>query len=238
MNKDVDVLFAMPSYYNQAVTECWLSLLRSERNLFAHGVRADYLVFAHDPYISKVRSKLACIFLEEFPNAKHLFFIDDDVGFPYKKTLEYIHRPEDIVAGVYPKKSDGLEFPMVLARSKETKDYLRHDKNYIRAAMAPTGFMCIKRHVIEKIAENAPPFLDVKSVAGELVTFKSIFKQGQSPDGHWYGEDVIFCMEAMELGFEIYVDSDAMMSHRGSRIWQARVADYLDKPVDTPPEIV
>jgi hypothetical protein len=58
------------------------------------------------------------------------------------------------LCGVYPKKQDNQEFPVTLMM-KDGK-VIKRDHLY-KADLVPTGFMRIKRHVLEKMAARSMP---------------------------------------------------------------------------------
>ena len=225
----IGVVFATPSTQAQVCNEGFLAALGADRILIKNGIQPDYLGASQDPYLSKVRSKLATIFLEEFTNATHLFFVDDDVGFQPEKPLEYIRAGFDVVAGIYPKKSDVLSLPITLVGDPP----FNWKRNYIEAMMVPTGFMCIARHVIEKVAEASGVFVDNDIMAGPGTKrrYKEIFKMGRGANELWYGEDVLFCAEVRQLGFTVWADTDHVMSHRGAKAWASSLGMHLPTEV-------
>lgn len=224
----VHVVFATPSLSRQICFEGRNSAIAADRLLVAAGINADYCCLGGDPYLSKVRSKLATMFLEDFPTATDLFFIDDDVSYPPEKVLEFLRRPQDIVAGAYPLKCEGIEFPAKLMANAITGELIRED-GLIAVSSIGTGFLRIKRRVIEQIAKTATPFVDIESdpKPPHKRTYKEIFQMGIGSDGKWYGEDVAFCARCTSLGITAWVDPKMRMTHRGTRLWEASLADHI-----------
>lgn len=186
----------------------------------AHG-RADR---GGDCFVAKVRNKLVLEFLEG--PGTDLFFLDDDLGWPAPKVLEFLSRPEDIVAGVYPKKSDEIDWPAAFEADAETGEFITNNGLY-RAAFAGAGFMRIKRHVLETMVAAVPTFMDIE-MHGKVGTFPLIFNAGLDTDGWFCGEDVAFCRLAKQLGFDIWIDPEIDFRHRGGKTWNGRLSDHLD----------
>ena len=199
------------------------SLLALQCEMFKRGMSFSYIMVSGDPYLAKVRSKIATMFLQDWPQATDLFFLDDDVGFPADAALRLIDCDKDLVAGVYPKKNDKQEWTTELHANRETG--LIRDGNLCLAAYAPTGFMRIKRHVLERMAAESGTFADTNA-AGRTVECYNIFEMGyHKEDKRWWGEDFAFCRRWVDMGGEVWVDPDIEFTHRGSKVWSGTLAD-------------
>ena len=167
------VLLGVPSFRGTPEREFIVALSETQNALAAAGVGYSMTMLAGDPYLAKVRNRIAAKFLTDFPHATHLFFIDDDVGWAPSKVPQLVMRGEDVVCGVYPKKLDQLEFPATLELD-DAGQLIERDGLY-QAHLAPTGFMCIARHVLERMAMNSPRYMET-SATGEQLTQWSIFE--------------------------------------------------------------
>lgn len=219
------VVFATPCFSGTVAFEFMISTLHTAQALAAAGFNAGYIARIGDAYLSKVRNKLVTQFLYEYPNADCLFFLDDDISWPAHKVVEFINRPEDIVAGIYPKKGDELDFPVMLEFDGTTGQPVIKDGLW-RAIGVPTGFLRIKRHVLEKMAAESGVFLD-----GEIngvANYHNIFEMGMGPEGWWWGEDYAFCDKWRKMGGEIWVDPDIEFTHRGAKKWSNNLSQHLD----------
>ena len=103
-----------------------------------------------------------------------------------------MQHPAPIVAGIYPKKNDNIEFPAAVrmlpdGRSLQEKDGL------LVADLIPTGFLRVKRHVYEEMAKESPRYKDGTSGGEECWNFfeMGFYKEQQDDgtDGQWWGED-------------------------------------------------
>ena len=166
------VFLAIPSFRGQPEREFVRSLSQTKNALSEAGINYAECLLAGDPYLAKARDRIAADFLTNWPMATDFFFLDDDIGWPAHKVVEFVQRPQDVVVGVYPKKQDALEFPVTLELDAE--DNFICDGDLYLAHLAPTGFMRIKRPVLEKLAMASPRYYET-SATGERLLLWSIF---------------------------------------------------------------
>lgn len=224
------VLFATPSLGHHVSLEYLKSHTETIAACLQAGVAMNWITRGGDQFIAKVRSKL----VEEFlaTDAENLFFLDDDIGWPADKVVEFLHRPEPVIAGIYPKKQDQPDWPVALAAEGGA---LQERDGLVRATMIPMGFTKIHRSVLEALGaqidtmpEGAPVrFRDTESDGVER-SYRGFFNSGIGPDGLWWGEDHAFCQNVMGLGCEIWADVDIEFSHRGQKLWKGNLQTSID----------
>jgi hypothetical protein len=121
--------------------------------------------------ITRARNKMVLKFLED-ESLTHLFWIDSDIGFTPQAVCRLLLADRDVVAGIYPMKSmhwpaEGL--PAGTTREEFETRCAEHPFNemgkisltadadgFAEVAEAPTGFMCIKRHVFYDMMKRYP----------------------------------------------------------------------------------
>lgn len=216
------VIFATPSTTHSVCLDYLNSAVETDRLMREKGCGVGHLQIGGDCYLWKVRSKLATRFLRDFPDATDLFFLDDDVGWPAPKVLEFLLRPEDILVGIYPKKSDQLDFPVELMGGDDGRPVERG--GLYRVLSAGAGFCRIKRHVLEHMADKVPLFKEVEH--GHESAYHGLFAEG-IVDGWAWGEDKYFFALAQQEGFEIWADPDISFTHRGTKTWRATLGDHI-----------
>ncbi len=218
------VYFATPSLGHTVTLNYLQSWTNTVWMLKDLGIRHGCINRGGDCFVAKVRSKIVGDFLQT--DGTDLFFLDDDIGWPAEKVIEFINRPEPIIAGIYPKKSDDLDWPVSLDADAATGELIE-SHNAVRAnGFASTGFMRIKRSVLETLWAKAPPFKDIEP-GGKIGEYRAIFQSGPDADGWWCGEDVNFCREAVAAGVNVWVDPNIEFSHRGGKVWKGTLADHL-----------
>lgn len=220
------VIFGTPSYSRTVSMGFWASSLQTKDMLCTRGIAHGYIPIGGDPYLSKVRNHIASIFLDDYTVATDLFFIDDDVSWEPEAVLRLLDHPADIVAGMYPHKRDDLSFPVEMASSLETGDLIERDGAF-QAISVPTGFLRIKRRVLESMAATASRY-DEPDYNGKRRKMYNIFEMGVAHDtGEWWGEDFAFCMKAKQHGFDCWVIPDLVFGHQGMKTWSASFAPSL-----------
>ncbi len=224
MSKPKNVIFATPSYMHTVSLEYLRSVIETLNVLTQNRISAGFSVIGGDQFIAKARNLLVAMFLAH-EDATDLFFLDDDVGWPATAVLKFINRPEDVILGVYPKKQAERDFPVELAGDRETGSLIERD-GLVKVSGGPTGFMRIRRHVLEHLAHNAGTFVDNDSAKVERVT-PNIFRTGVGEDRRFYGEDWAFCQDVQAAGFEVWCDPDIVFTHRGNNLWTDNLATAL-----------
>lgn len=215
------VRFSTPCLTHNVSLEYLMSALKTERLLGQRGIDHEWSNRPGDPFIAKARSSAACEFLKG--PGTDLFFLDDDIGWPAEKVLEFLASDAPVIAGVYPHKLEELSWPCSL---EADGDHLAEENGLYRAVLAPTGFMRIKRWVLEKLYETAPPYRETEA-NGETFDRRAIFNSGPAADGNWWGEDYAFCNACRAEGIGIWIDPDIPFYHRGTKKWGARMSDSI-----------
>lgn len=187
-------------------------------------------------YLDLARDILFTRFIDDFPDATDLFFIDDDVGFLPEKFIEFLIRPEPVLAGIYPKKSDETDFPVRLLADKETGALIENG-GLVRADRAGAGFLRIKRDVCERMAAVAHKYRHPHG-SGELY---HVFSCGVAEDADlggygYFGEDVVFIQRCVGLGIEVWVDPNIDFAHSGHKTWRGNMLTELMKRSTHTPE--
>jgi hypothetical protein len=202
------------------------SAMATQTLLNANGVATTWSVRCGDPFIAKCRSKLVKDFLDH-PDCTDFFFLDDDLTWPAPKVLEFVQSDVPVLAGIYPKKQDAPDWPVALAADPETGELFEED-GLIRAKHAPTGFLRIKRHVLEKVFFQSQVFREIEA-DGVTREFRAVFNSGPAHDGLWWGEDFAFCNTLEHMGIEIWIDPDIEFRHMGDKTWKGSILGHIGK---------
>jgi hypothetical protein len=224
----LDVIFATPCLTGGVAVEFLNSVIETDRLCLCNGIKPGWMQIGGDPYLAKVRNKMLSRFLRDFPGVRQFFFLDDDVGWPAEKVVEFLRRPEAVVAGIYPKKQETLDFPVSLAVDRDTGGLIENAGLYL-AHEVPTGFLRIRREVIDTLAKGARQFKEMEHGKVNIYTeFCSMGLDATGADGWWVGEDYDLSRRIRNAGFDIWVDPDIAFTHRGSRAWKGNLADHMD----------
>ena len=201
------------------------------------GDLAGYLTTKEIPYqfafmvdcnSQRSRAELTSAFLAS--GAEHMLFIDSDMMFQPEDVTRIMSHNVPIVAGTYPKRR--LRWDLVISaiqngdnRYASYGDYtfIVEDENsvinngLIQVKYAPTGFMLIKREVIEKVI-MAYPELVFKSKQYDKSW--AIYDNIISKTGTYLSADYSFCERATACGLPIYVDLELKLNHVGMHIFE------------------
>lgn len=216
------VVFAVPSATGWCSMQHRDSCIQLTELLQAKGVPHAFIGTGGKLYLDLVRDTLATQFLEDFPDATDLFFIDDDVGFPAEAVLQFLVRPEPVLTGAYPKKTilegGGLDFPVrLLGEDKgDGRPVLIENNGLMRVDRMGGGFLRIKRGVLEHLVEH-----------GKLARYRDedskrllwhFFSAGVLEiDGEWTycGEDTVFALRCISNGFDLWLEPNINFTHSG-----------------------
>jgi hypothetical protein len=201
-----------------------------------------------DALITRARANLVTLFLDD-PQATHLLFVDADIGFAPEQVFRLIESGADVVAGVYPIKRVNwdkarrmLESNRPTAPSAALDYVLEIDdpdrvvvvNGFTRVRYAGTGFLMIRRHVLERMCRHpayAPlQFLREHSrdaLAGNPNRF-ALFECLIDPDsGTYLSEDFAFCKRWTDIGGEIWADLSSRLDHVGTSVFPGDVASQF-----------
>ena len=139
----------------------------------------------------------------------HCLWIDSDLRFK----PEYIHSmildDKDIVGGFYPKKGLPIDFASSPAPGGEDTEFL------FETIYVATGFMLVKREVIEKMYEHYYDELNFyyQGGPGNVHLFHPIIDE--ETNRLFLTEDYAFCKRARDIGFKCYMSKRFELPHIG-----------------------
>jgi len=231
--------------YGGVVTEAYAQAMFSVPMLCAQmGVNVGYMTIANESLVTRARNELVYGFMKT--DADYLMFIDADIKFDPKSIIRMMSADKDIVVGAYPLKS--IDWAKVVESAKKSE--ITPEQASMEAAMyvinvhkpdalkvghtvdvqivggllevydAGTGFMLIKRHVIEAMIEEFPETLyysdkDV-TLTQEQNTRYALFDTLIDDDKRYLSEDYTFCRRWQKLGGKIHLDVNTVLGHVGT----------------------
>ena len=103
---------------------------------------------------------------------------------------------------------------------------------FMQVREAPTGFMCIKRRVFDRLIAAYPELKYVpdwpKGTYPEGGVHYRFFDVMVDPEsGRYLSEDYGFCRLWEKLGGAIHVDANSNLSHQGERLYTGDFAETL-----------
>lgn len=162
--------------------------------------------------ITKARNSIVHDFLKS--DATDLLFIDSDVVASEDAILRILalSKDKDVTAGIYPRR--GADRKFFLDMYFDENGQFEFDGNgLVRVLRIGTGFMLIRRHVLEHMVSRHPEWRYHNNVTDEheCAVFDFAVKNGE-----YFGEDYLFCDRIGAEGFTVFLDPTISLPHVGT----------------------
>ena len=241
----------IPMYGGKIFGACTYSLIQLQKLCMMFGLEIDFDFLLSESLIPRARNKIVYNFMQK-KDYTHMIFIDADIIFNPQDVLKMIWYDHDICVGAYPCKS--LYFDKVLKLKSlghphpEPASYhyaINIDQeakqeripNCIEIKYGATGFMLIKRCVIEKMMVKYPDLHYINDVPngknGEISRDKifCFFDTVICPKSKRYlSEDYYFCELWREMGGKIHLDLTVKLTHIGQYGYKGDIIQKLNAP--------
>lgn len=202
--------------------------------LFGIGLTAS--VMGNGAFIDLARNIFAKRFLEDFPDCTHLFFIDADLKFEPRMFIGLMQANKPICAGAYRRRQEPEDYPVIWSENPNGGGLWVEEEGWLMCDRVATGFLCIRRDVIEEMAKDAPK-ITIHGQKGPVPwLFHTSFNGSWAPqDGDKFiGEDYGFCDDYVKkYDKRIPVWADADFTHGGLEgnfhRWLAKKIEEEDK---------
>jgi len=211
------IFIATPMYGGMCTGYFTQSLLTAAGVLRQHDYDMSFSCMFNESLIQRGRNALAHGFMQK-PEATHLMFIDADIRFNPADIVKMGEADVDVICGIYPKKEinwagveqavkDGVPTDQLKTR---TGSLVVNLVDYKGAVTVPadqpveiwnggTGFMLIKREVLEKLSTLMPNYVnDVTFLDGTIKQDRIVeyFACGIEPGTErLLSEDYYFCIK-------------------------------------------
>ncbi len=216
------VMVATPSLHRQLSADYTLSLLDTQLALAKAGIGFGIAILGYNPFIADARNLLANAALEQ-PNVTDLFYIDDDLGWPAQKVVEFVRSDVGVLAGVYPKKQDSGGWPVTIDKVGSSRL-----GGYIEAHLIPAGFLRIKRDALVQMSECAQKYTD-PNLGKRIAALFEARVVGDENDALYWGEDYWFSQFWRSLGGQCWIDPDIDFKHTGSKTIEGNFSRFLQE---------
>lgn len=205
------IMFATPMYGGMCHERFFQSSLRTIRELTLAGVDYDFLTERNESLVHRARMEMTASFLRT--DASHLFWIDGDIEYEPEHVAALWNMQADIACGVYAMKKRDKQWFAAWKDGELVKD-LDQFPEPVEVDFAGTGFLLIKREVIEKLAASAPSWIGANGQVPAL--FMTPIHNGVLES-----EDYHFCRIAREAGYKIMMDPSIRLKHWGQYAYGA-----------------
>jgi hypothetical protein len=247
------IFIATPCYGGQIGEPYFRSMMRFAILCNKYNIQYTISTLANESLVTRGRNTLNSFFMEN-KAATHLFFIDADIEFNPEDILRMVAYDKDIVVGAYPKKALNWTSIISAARADESEteetieghssnyvvnfDFLKDENgnhtpqvqiedNLVKLKDAGTGFMCIKKEVIQKMFDKHPEMKYVNdiNVDQKFEPFMyALFDTIIDPDSRRYlSEDYMFCRTWQNMGGTVYLDPRTALNHVGHYTFRGNI---------------
>jgi hypothetical protein len=217
------LFIGIPAYDGKLNIKTAFALAQLMPKAMSLGVSVILSDLSNCSIITMARNALVHEFLKT--DATELLFIDADVVATADDMLRLMAQSRDITTGAYPRRAKDQNFFADLYF--DANGDLEFDGSLMRVERAPTGFMLIQRHVIEKLVAAHPEWIYEKSPTEKM---SAVFDFA-IVDGKYVGEDYLFCDRATEMGFKVYIDVDISLPHVGSNEFSRNFREEVVMPM-------
>lgn len=235
------IFISTPCYDATMTMQYTISLLNliqmcNNRNI---GYVIDFV--GNESLIPRARNKSLYKFMAS--DCTHLLFIDSDIEFQPDAVIDLLNYNKDVCCCVYPKKgfnwnrfmysiqneqtsqehpgSRGLDYAYNALTDNEGK--IVKDGDFIRAKHASTGFMMIKKEIVEKLSKH---YTELEIISDELSAmdqkmyglFCCMIK-----DKQYLSEDYSFCERVSDIGGELWINVKHNLNHIGKYCFQSDI---------------
>jgi hypothetical protein len=246
----VSLVIGTPCFGGNVTWLYTVSLLKLQKACTGRGWNLTFLLQAGDALVTRARQTIVCHFLDN-PNATHLLFIDADIEFEPEQVFRLIDFDADFTAAIYPVKQINWELMAGAAQAGRTplesatlSYVIERDtpgdavtrNGFVKSRYAGTGFMMIRRAVLERMIEHYPELRYTNEHrAGDPLEGNrwrsALFNCVIDPaTGFYLSEDFAFCRRWTDMGGEIWVDYTSRLNHVGLMVYKGNLAARVTLP--------
>lgn len=175
--------------------------------------------------IARTRNNLAWHFLTQ-TTCEFIFFVDSDIPFDPVQLDRIVSHNLPICGGLYPKKQGVLSW-VVSSLAGEAPAPI---SNLLKVKETGTGFLCIRRDVLEKMVKKFPDIMYRGDPSPDAQRWD--FFPMHAKEGRYLSEDWFFCHRARECGYDVMVDTSVQLKHVGKIIFPLQTTLVEEELVD------
>lgn len=226
------VFLSTPCYGGLCLQAYAESMIEFQKLCAMKGIQLYLDTTENESLITRGRNISIARFLYK-SDSDFFIFIDADIRFNPHSLLRLIESGHDVSVACYPKKVVMWEQAEFAVKNGDQRNLQRLSSSLVlnfkseksqvvngftEVLDGPTGFMCIKRNVIEKMYEEYKHLMCVNDHQNkDLDEYCAIFDCMIDPDTRRYlSEDYAFCRRWQQIGGKIYADVTAVLGHVGN----------------------
>lgn len=258
----INIMIGTPCYGGTVSCRYMLSLI----NLITifRELKVKYTIHSipNESLITRARNSIVARFIGQ-KEQTHLMFIDADIEFNANSVIRMLLFDKDIVGGAYPKKvldfnsvkqnvikdnnispeellQKSLNYVLNIKSESNMKDTRANIENgFVKVTNIGTGFMLIKKNVIEKMVEK----YSYENYQNDVAGYENEFTKGNfygffdtmiHPISKRYlSEDYAFCQKWIDIGGDMWLDLTCNLTHIGSFDFKGSVYSSIKDNIET-----
>lgn len=194
---------------------------------------------SNESLLSRGRNHIAAVAIRQ--GWHKLMFIDADAKFTFDQFMSVVCNNEDFVAGACPLKCFPISLNYLPFEDDEHyyKDAIRsvnsfikmkegHKTKFVPIAFIGTAFCAYSRNALLKMAEISEEYQYPNPATGHLHTHWNIFAT-KPMNNKFMSEDWSACHKWRELGGNVMLDTDVIISHVGNHVFGPEQAAITHK---------
>lgn len=252
--KNTHVHYCTPCYGGQVTEPFFRSWSRAHMMFTKHAIPYSLTTSSNESLISRARCHMVAYFMAN-SEATHMMFIDADVNFDALDILHMLQHDKDIIVGSYPKKkiawnnvkrvivndptvdiellnSLGADYALNFKYNDDDRNKGVSIENGLAMLKdAGTGFMLIKREVIEKMIAGYPDLyfnndlhLDEEFAKWTYLFFDCLH---EPITRRYLSEDYAFCRRWQDIGGKIWLDPLVKLDHVGTHTFEGNIQNLF-----------
>ena len=239
----IKLFISTPCYDAMMTMQYTMSLLKLNTLLNQYGIEYVIDFVGNESLIPRARNSS----LNKFINSDftHMLFIDSDIEFPAKAVIDLLEIDKDVVCCAYSKKafnwkrfmysmqteiqskesleSRGLDYNYNAMIDTENKLIKSNDGNFIKVKHASTGFMMVKREIVNKLCKKHTELtIKTDNLSKEDNTICGLFCC-MIKDKVYLSEDYSFCERVNDIGGEVWLNITHNLNHIGKYIFRSDI---------------
>ena len=242
-NSKIKLFISTPCYDAMMTMQYTMSILNLNVLLCENNIEYVIDFVGNESLIPRARNNSLSKFIDS--NFTHMLFIDSDIEFPAQAVLDLIKFDKDVVCCAYSRKSynwnkfmhsitsepnsnesldsRGLDFTFNVMTDKNNNVIKSKDKNFVKVKHASTGFMMIKREIVNKLCKKHTELTiktDGLNKEDKLICglFCCMIK-----DKTYLSEDYSFCERVNEIGGEVWINTKHNLNHIGKHVFKSDI---------------
>jgi hypothetical protein len=213
--------FCLPMYGGNCNEATFIAMIKFGIIAGKMGLNYSIDTMVNESLITRGRNNLVAKFLYN-QAATHLMFIDVDLGFDPEAIIRLLLANQDVVGGVYPMKRIPIRYVINTVPNPVTMGDL------VEVSTLGTGFMMVKRHVIEQLI-NLHPELKYRDNIGIGAQYEplmyGLFDTMIDKDDNYLSEDWTFCYLWRMAGGKVFADTGIKLDHTGYHKYEGDVEE-------------